>query len=189
MSNKMIAEREALQIISKNRGDSIVVLSYLGKDWPQTESHPPEVSFVGCMGKAAPFGLGLALARPDKRIIVLEGDGSLLMNLGTLVTIANMAPKNFVCILFENSIYQTTGGHPIPAERNINFVGLAEAAGFPEVYEFTEVNELEDHIQEMLSIPGPTFINLNVSRDGRRRPITLFKHDFAQFKQAMDKLE
>jgi thiamine pyrophosphate-dependent acetolactate synthase large subunit-like protein len=185
----MIPEREALQIISKNRGDSIVVLSYLGKDWPESESHPPEISFVGCMGKAAPFGLGLALARPDKQVIVLEGDGSLLMNLGTLVTIANMAPKNYVCILFENGIYQTTGGHPIPSERNISFVGLAEAAGFPEVYDFTLADELEDHIQEVLAISGPTFINLVVSKDGRRRPITLFKHDFAQFKLAMDKLE
>ena len=185
----MIKEREALQIISRNRGEAIVVLSYLGKEWPDTPSHPPEVSFVGCMGKAAPFGLGLALAKPEEQVIVLEGDGSLLMNLGTLVTIANMAPKNFVCILFDNGIYQTTGGHPIPAERHISFVGLAEGAGFPEVYEFETAEELEDHIQEIFSHPGPTFINLKVSRDGKRRPITLLKHHYDQFKEAMDKLE
>jgi len=182
----MILERDALQIVSQNRGNAIVVLSYLGKEWPNFSSHPPEISFVGCMGKAAPFGLGLALAKPDKQVIVLEGDGSLLMNLGTLVTIANVAPKNFVCILFENGIYQTTGGHPIPSERNISFVGLAQAAGFPEVYEFDQIDELQDHIQEILSIPGPTFINLKVTKDGRRRPITLLKHDYAQFREALD---
>jgi thiamine pyrophosphate-dependent acetolactate synthase large subunit-like protein len=185
----MIPEREALQIISQNRGESIVVLSYLGKEWPETPSHPPEVSFVGCMGKAAPFGLGLALAKPEQRVIVLEGDGSLLMNLGTLVTIANMAPKNFTCILFENSIYQTTGGHPIPSDRNISFLGLAQAAGFPEVYEFNQVENLQDHIEEILSLPGPTFINLKVTRDGQRRPITLLKHHYDQFKESMGKLE
>jgi phosphonopyruvate decarboxylase len=184
----MIPERDALQIISENRKDSIVVLSYLGKEWPEIASHAPEISFVGCMGKAAPFGLGLALAKPEKRVIVLEGDGSLLMNLGTLVTIASMAPKNFVCILFENGIYQTTGGHPIPSDRKISFVGLAQAAGFPEVYEFEQIDELQDHIQDILSIPGPTFINLKVTKDGRRRPITLLKHDYAQFREAMDNL-
>jgi sulfopyruvate decarboxylase subunit beta len=184
----MIPEIDALQIISQHREDSIVVLSYLGKDWPETPSHPPEVSFVGCMGKAAPFGLGLALAKPAEKVIVLEGDGSLLMNLGTLVTIANAAPRNLICILFENSIYQTTGGHPIPSERNISFTGLAEAAGFPEVYEFDQAEELQDHIEEILLLPGPTFINLKVSRDGKRRPITLLKHDYAQFKESMDKL-
>jgi len=184
----MIPESNALQIISQNRGNSIVVLSYMGKEWPETPSHPPEVSFVGCMGKAAPFGLGLALAKPDKQVIVLEGDGSLLMNLGTLVTIANMAPKNFVCILFENGIYQTTGGHTIHSERVISFTGLATAAGFPEVYEFEQIDELEDHIQEILSISGPTFVNLKVTKDGQRRPIKLFKRDYAQFKAAMDQL-
>jgi len=185
----MIPERDALQIISQNRGNSIVVLSYLGKEWPKIPSHPPELSFVGCMGKAVPFGLGLALAKPDNRVIVLEGDGSLLMNLGTLVTIANMAPKNFVCILFENGIYQTTGGHPIPSERDISFVGLARSAGFPEVYEFDQFDELQNHIQKILFISGPTFINLKISKDGQRRPITLLKRDYAQFKEALDKLQ
>jgi len=184
----MIPEKIALKIIAQNRGESIVVLSYMGKEWPQLPSHPPQVSFVGCMGKAAPFGLGLALAHPERQVIVLEGDGSLLMNLGTLVTIANMAPKNFVCILFENGIYQTTGGHPIPSDRKIRFEGFARAAGFPEVYEFDQIDALQDHIQDILSISGPTFVNLKVTKDGFRRPITLFKHDYDQFKKAMENL-
>lgn len=184
----MIPEKDALEIISRNRGEAIVVLSYLGKDWPVVPSHPPELSFVGCMGKAAPYALGLALAKPDQRVIVLEGDGSLLMNLGTLVTIANMAPENFVCFLFENGIYQTTGGHQIPAERDVSFAGMATAAGFRRVHDFDDVDQLRGHIAEILKGTGPTFVNLEVTRDGDRRPITLFKRDYAQFKEAIDRL-
>lgn len=184
----MIPEKEALQIIADNRGDSIVILTYLGKEWPERSTDHPEVSFVGCMGKAAPFGLGLALARPDKQVLVLEGDGSLLMNLGTLVTIANMSPSNFVCFIFENSVYQTTGGHPIPGEGKISFTGLAKAAGFPSVYEFDQTEEFRDQIGETLSVEGPTLVCLKVTRGGQRRPIKLLKVDYAQFKEALDKL-
>jgi len=184
----MIPEKEALQIIADHRGDSIVILSYLGKEWPERSTDQPKLSFVGCMGKAAPFGLGLALARPDKQVVVLEGDGSLLMNLGTLVTIANMAPSNFVCFIFENSVYQTTGGHPIPSESKISFTGLAKAAGFPRVYEFDQVEEFRDKVSETLSAEGPTLVCLKVTRGGQRRPITLLKVDYAQFKESLDKL-
>src|SRR4030067_2595638 len=156
----MIPEKEALQIIAQNRKDAIVILTYLGKEWTERSSEYPEVSFVGCMGKAAPFGLGLALARPDKQVFVLEGDGSLLMNLGTLVTIANMAPPNFVCFLFENGVYQTTGGHPIPGDGRISFAGFAQAAGFPRAYEFDQTEVFRSQIKEILSVQGPTFICL-----------------------------
>lgn len=184
----MISEKEALEIISENRKDSIVVLTYLGKEWPERSPHHPEVSFVGCMGKAVPFGLGLALARPDKQVIVLEGDGSLLMNLGTLVTIANMSPPNFVCIVFENGVYQTTGGHPIPGDDKISFTGFPKAAGFPRAYEFKQIDEFRSHIDEVLSGEGPTFVCLKVTKDGQRRPIKLIKADYAQFKETLDKL-
>jgi sulfopyruvate decarboxylase subunit beta len=183
----MIPEKEALQIIADNRSESIVILTYLGKEWPERSPVHPEVSFVGCMGKAAPFGLGIALARPDKQVLVLEGDGSLLMNLGTLVTIANISPPNFVCFVFENSIYQTTGGHPIPGQGKIRFAGMAEAAGFPRTYEFDEAEAFRSQIGEILSVQGPTFVCLKVTGGGQRRPIRLLKVDYAQFKEVLEK--
>ena len=66
------------------------------------------------MGKASSIGLGIALARPDKKVLVIDGDGSLLMNLGSLVTVANMSPKNLVHFVYQNGTYGVSGGQPIP---------------------------------------------------------------------------
>ena len=75
------------------------------------------------MGLASSHALGLALGRPDKRVIVLDGDGSLLMNLGTLVTAAAAPPKNFYHFVCENGTYEANGGHPIPEPRQGQLCG------------------------------------------------------------------
>jgi len=67
-------------------------------------------------GKASSVGLGLALARPETKVLIFDGDGSLVMNLGTMLTICNMAPPNLIHFLFENRIYRTTGGSPSPTQ-------------------------------------------------------------------------
>ena len=96
---------EALEVISRYRNDSIVVMTMTAhRDWPKiTTNSDLDLPMSGCMGKASSVGLGLALAKPEKRVIVFDGDGSLLMNLGSLVTIANMAPPNLIHFVFYNS--------------------------------------------------------------------------------------
>ena len=77
---------------------------------------PRDLNYVstGAMGQASSHALGLALGSPDRQIIVLDGDGSLLMNLGSLVTISNIRPKHFLHLVFENGVYEVNGAHPIP---------------------------------------------------------------------------
>ncbi len=82
------------------------------------------------MGQASSCALGLALARHDTRIVVLDGDGSLLMNLGTLVTIASQKPDNLVHFLCESGAYEANGGHPIPGRDQVDFAALARAASY-----------------------------------------------------------
>ncbi|MFH1382064.1 MAG: thiamine pyrophosphate-dependent enzyme [Chloroflexota bacterium] len=184
----MIPEPEALETIAKHRGDGVFILSYVDTAWPKGTAGQLELPFVGCMGKISSFALGLALARPDRKIVVLDGDGSLLMNLGSLVTMANMNPPNLVYFVLENDVYQTTGGHPIPGAGRISFSGLAKAAGFTTVYEFDMIDEFQKHVKSILSDTGLTFVCLKVTTGGKRRPITrLLTTSLPRFKVELEK--
>ena len=83
------------------------------------------------MGKASSFGLGVALARPDIKVVVLDGDGSLLMNLGALVTIAALAPKNLLHVVLQGSTYDTSGGQPTPGQGILDWATVAKGGGRP----------------------------------------------------------
>ena len=99
----MINRREALKILADHVTDEIVVATYSSaSDWFELTDRPLNYFFVGAMGLASSHGLGLALSRPERRTVVLDGDGSLLMNLGTLVTIGAVAPRNFTHLVFQN---------------------------------------------------------------------------------------
>ncbi len=95
------------------------------------------------MGQGSSHALGLALGRPDKKVVVFDGDGSLLMNLGSLVTIANQAPKNYVHCLCENGCYETNGSVLTPRSGQIRFAELAKTAGYKKTYEISDLDEWE----------------------------------------------
>ena len=94
----------------------------------------------GAMGSVSSIGLGLALARPDLRVVVLDGDGSLLMNLGSLATISAQRPVNLVHIVFDNRMYETTGGQPTHTAAGVNLAAIARAAGLTAVRESSDVS-------------------------------------------------
>jgi sulfopyruvate decarboxylase subunit beta len=120
------------------------------------------------MGLASSHGLGLALGRPDKRVLVLDGDGSLLMNLGSLVSIAAAAPKNLIHFVCHNGTYEANGGHPIP-NPSLDFAAMARASGYAEAYDFSELAAFEQQVGHVLSEDGPVFATLRVERS---RPLT-----------------
>ena len=111
----MMKRDECLRILARHHTDQIVVPLYQAAfEWSAIKSWPLTYYGFGAMGLGSSHGLGLALGRPDKRVIVLDGDGSLLMNLGTLVTIAEVAPPNLIHFVCENGTYEANGAHPIP---------------------------------------------------------------------------
>ncbi len=168
----MIESFEAQKVISQHRNRAIVVTTMTAScEWPQVSTNPDlDLPMGEAMGKTSSVGLGLALAQPAKKVIVLDGDGSLLMNLGSLVTIANMAPPNLVHFVFENGIYRTTGGQPIPGTGKFSFVGLAKEAGYANVHEFEDLDSLRNNIETVLSQIGPTFVCLKVPPATERPP-------------------
>lgn len=103
------------------------------------------------MGTAPALALGLALARPDRRIVLLNGDGDLAMNLGVLVTIAGTAPPNLRVAVFTNARYETGGGQPLPAADRISFSAIARGTGWPWSVEATNEQEAAKAIGELLS--------------------------------------
>src|SRR5215218_2211703 len=124
--------QDALRIIADLRTDQVVITTMsTAKEWPAfSKREELDLPLLGCMGKASSLGLGVALGAPDRQVLVLDGDGSLLMNLGSLVTIAAQAPKNLVHFVFDNSAYDTSGGQPTPGAGKVDFAGLAKSSGY-----------------------------------------------------------
>jgi sulfopyruvate decarboxylase subunit beta len=160
----MMKRDEALRELAKHIPDEVVVGAYsTAFDWIAIRpDHPLNYMSVGAMGLASSHGLGLALGSPERKIIVLDGDGSLLMNLGTLVTIANAAPDNLVHFVSENGNYEANGGHPIPGRDRLSFAGIARAAGYRNVYEFSDLADFTAQIANVLAAKGPTFVDMKV---------------------------
>jgi sulfopyruvate decarboxylase subunit beta len=159
----MMKRDECLKVLARHRTDEIVVAVYTAaQEWVHISPSDLNYTFTGAMGQGSSHALGIALGRPDKRVVVLDGDGSLLMNLGTLVTIANAAPKNLVHCLCQNGTYETNGAVSVPGGGQVSFTGLARAAGYPTAYAFDKLDDWEAAIDRILQEDGPIFVDLKV---------------------------
>jgi thiamine pyrophosphate-dependent acetolactate synthase large subunit-like protein len=123
---------------------------------------PQNWYMLGSMGLAFPIALGVALAQPNRRVFGLEGDGSLLMQLGTLSTIATLAPKNLVMIVMDNGIYQITGAQPTPASALADLVAIAVASGLSNSSWAADEEDFERLIVQSLTADGPTLIGVRI---------------------------
>jgi phosphonopyruvate decarboxylase len=164
----MMKRDECLKVLARHVTDADIVLPVYSAafDWIDIRPHPLNYLSHGAMGLASSHALGLALGRPDRRIIVLDGDGSLLMNLGSLVTIAAAAPPNLYHFVGENGTYEANGGHQIPGRDRVDFCGFARSAGYPTVHEFSDLKIFEQQIGALLSGPGPLFVDLKITSSG-----------------------
>jgi sulfopyruvate decarboxylase subunit beta len=159
----MMTHREALEVLAAHRRELIVVTT-MGSValWPQLSDSPLDFHYLpSSMGQGVPVGLGLCLSQPGRGVVVLTGDGGLLMNLGCLVTVAQFRVPLYI-LLIDNGLYEVTGGQPIANARRTNFASLARGAGIGRVYECTNRNEWEAVAGESLSGDGPVFVWLKV---------------------------
>jgi phosphonopyruvate decarboxylase len=165
--------REVLAAVREARRDSDIVITTMGsaREWMAMGSHPLDFIFVpSSMSQATSLGLGLALAQPERRVIVCNGDGSMLMNLGSLVTITAAAPQNLSVILFDNGVYEVTGAQPTPGSpegraegESVDFAAMARACGFESVRRFSELGEWRTGVGSELARRGPNFIVLDIA--------------------------
>ena len=162
----MMKRDECFRILARHVTDEVVVATYSSAvDWLAQGERTLNYFSIGAMGLDSSHALGLALGRPDRRIICLQGDGSFLMNLGCLVTIAAAAPKNLVHFVVQNGTYEANGGHPIPNTR-ADFASMARAAGYAHVYDFADLANFEQQAAHVVHQEGPVFATLHVERAG-----------------------
>jgi sulfopyruvate decarboxylase subunit beta len=156
-----IKPEDALRAIAAVRGDAICVPTMTtAPAWRTIAPDDLSVTCVGFMGGASSLGLGLALARPDRRVLVFDGDGSLLMQLGSLSTIAGAAPRNLVHFVFKNAVYHTSGAQEIPGGRQVDFVTMARGAGYPSACAIDSLDELRRRLPGLLTGDGPVLVEL-----------------------------
>jgi len=132
---------------------------------------PQNFYMLGSMSLAVPIALGVALAQPSRRVFVIEGDGSVLMNLGALATVAMVAPHNLAVIIWDNGTYQITGGQTAATAEATDVVAVARGAGIVQSAWARDEAEFERLVGEALGGRGPWFIGAHVNQEpGAGRP-------------------
>ncbi len=174
----MIDNADAVRLLDSKRSSAVIVATMNANNVriglpTVTSNEKLDFPLTGCMGKASSIGLGIALARPERKVMVLDGDGSLLMNLGTMVTLSNKAPRNLYHFLFANGVYAVTGGQPVPGAGSADWEKMAAGAGYAATFSFDNLEDLTTGIDEVLAARGPVFVHLAVVPDVDNTPIQL----------------
>jgi len=167
---------DLFRVLAERRSNEVVITTMTATlQWPLVSSHPLDFDFLAFgMGHASDFGLGLALARPERKVIVLKGDGGLLMSLGSLVTMGRYGPPNLLVLLLENRSYEMTGGQPISPKAD--FVALARGAGLDNVERIDELAGFVAELPRLLTEPGPHFVVLPVVNSEPLPPVAHTDH-------------
>jgi thiamine pyrophosphate-dependent acetolactate synthase large subunit-like protein len=154
----------ARQLVTQLADDVVVAsLGHPAYDLFAAGDRPENFYTWGSMGLASSIGLGLALARPDRRVVVLDGDGSLLMNLGSLATIGWTRPANLVLLILDNGLYGTTGGQPAATADGADLEAAARSMAFTATKTVRTPDELRDVLARTHAEPGPWAIVAKVS--------------------------
>jgi thiamine pyrophosphate-dependent acetolactate synthase large subunit-like protein len=169
----MIQTAELLKVFQQHRGDAIVIPGRGGRHWVPVSTSPTLDLPLGdpAMGGHASFALGVALAQPNKRVVLFDSEGDVLMGMGALATIAEQAPSNFYHFMLDNECYATTGGQPVPNAKNIAYDVIARGAGYPHTFAFDRLEDFANNLKAILDLPGPVFVGLKVDPEIENEPI------------------
>lgn len=180
----MLTRAQLLAPLAAHRTDQVVVTTMsVTRPWGRLSNHGLDfASADSAMGHAADLALGIALARPDRRVICLNGDGSMLMSLGTLATAAGSGALNYVLVVVENGSYEITGHQPIPGRGRVDFAAMARGAGFPRVIRADEADSWAVAVPGILVSDGPTFVHA-VVEPGTEGPISRTPGEEARYLQ------
>lgn len=158
--------KQAIEIAETVIGDQPIIAAngFISRDLFESNDKISNFYMIGSMGLASSIGLGLAMKNPKKRIFVFDGDGNLLMNLGTLVTIGSVKPKNFVHLVFDNSTHESTGGQPTNSN-HISLSNIAKASNY-RIFQVNSANGLRRILNKIKKINGPIMILIKIEKSG-----------------------
>ncbi len=171
---------EALEIILENLDDNAIIVSTTGKTSREIfeirekrgQTHEQDFLTVGSMGHCSSIALGIALAKPHREVVCIDGDGAMLMHLGSLTSIASMKPKNFRHILMNNEVHESVGGQETAA-KYLDLSAIVEAVGSSKVFKAATPNDLKTNITNFITCSGPSFLEVKIkpgSREDLGRP-------------------
>jgi len=177
-----LRRRDVVAQLLAERGDELVVSGLGAPSWDVTAAgdDPRNFPLWGAMGGAAMVGLGLALAQPDRRVLVITGDGEMLMGLGSFATIAAKQPKNLALVVLDNERYGETGMQATHTAGQTNLAACAVAAGIAESREVFDQAGLDEALPLIHSAPGPLFVTIKVRAE--ELPLVLPPKDGAHLK-------
>jgi thiamine pyrophosphate-dependent acetolactate synthase large subunit-like protein len=180
-STGTLDRREVVKALLAQRDDALVVAG-LGSSCYDAGvyDHPNTFYLWGAMGAAAMIGLGLALAQPRRRVLVITGDGEMLMGLGSFATIGAQKPGNLAIVVLDNELYAETGMQPTHTARGVDLAGIAKAAGFAVAETVRIEDALDACVGQVYRTPGPVFFDVKVS--AKRYPMSMRLRDGAHIK-------
>lgn len=183
----MLTQQEFLQPLAARRTDQVVVSTMsLVRAWGRLSKHELDFAFAdSAMGHAQSLALGIALAQPQRRVLCLNGDGSMLMSLGSLVTIAQCRARNLVLFVAQNNTYEVTGNQTIPGAGAVEFHEIAFACGFPHAFHFSDAREYELHLDKMLHLQGPVLISVRLEPGAETPPNRKQSEDTAYLRHSI----
>lgn len=171
----MLNKYTCIQKLAARRKDEIIITNMgIAKPWESLSDGPFDFASADSgMGHAADLAYGLAIAQPDRRFITLNGDGSMLMCLGTLVTIAQRPVENYALVIIENGTYEITGNQPVPGAGKINYEAIARGAGIESVYTIADGGDFDNKLPLLLEGKGPSVFVWKV--DQANEPVPNFQ--------------
>lgn len=160
----MQSRAQAMHALFEILGDQPVIVcnGFPSREAQKIKDRAGNFYMIGSMGAAASIGVGLALAKPDQRVVVFDGDGNVLMGMGTLATIGALRPKNLTHVVFDNEVYGTTGNQP-SYSRIVRLDHVAKAAGYATVERVWEREDIMYEFKDMLANDGPHFLLIKVN--------------------------
>ena len=175
--NQRIKREDALTIVLENLDDRDIIVATTGKTSREIfeirekmgQSHHQDFLTVGSMGHCSSIALGIALAKPQREVVCIDGDGAMLMHLGSLTSIASLKPKNFRHILMNNEVHESVGGQDTAA-KSIDLAAIVEAMGITGIYKAETASDLKTQFPDFKTCVGPSFLEIKI-RPGSRKDL------------------
>ena len=172
---RLLTREQAIGIILDELDEEDIIVSTTGQTSRElfelrearAQRHDSDFLTVGSMGHSNQTALGISLRKPDRQVLCLDGDGSVLMHTGGLAIVGQMAPANFKHVVLNNEAHDSVGGQPT-ASSNVDFAGLARATGYRYVARASERHEVQNAVRQMMQEEGPCFLEVRVKKGARK---------------------
>ena len=180
---------EAIEVIMESlRGNELIISAngLISRELFSIKDSPRNFYMLGSMGLASSIGFGLAFSLPNKKVAVIDGDGNILMNLGSLATISHFAPSNLIHFVLDNEMHASTGGQPT-VSNTVRLEEVASAAGFRTVKKVSSIEDLRTVVREIQGSEGPSFVLVKIEKGEKEVPRVSYgpAHIKNRFKEAI----